>query len=313
MSKKLNIGGQAVIEGVMMRSPKYYSIALRKKDGTIITKLEPFKSITQKKKFLDKAFIRGIIALFETIVLGVKTLSFSADEYMKDYEEDEKKEVKPKKEGKINWELTLTIITSFAFGIALFVALPLFLANIIKGFWQQSSHYIVYNAIDGIMRLLVFLIYVVAISFLKDIQRVFQYHGAEHKSVFAYENGLELNVENVKKYGTLHPRCGTNFMLVVIVLSIFVISVFKFDTFLHKFLVRLVVLPLVASLSYEVIRFLGKHHHKKWAKILLWPGLFLQKLTTKEPDNEQIEVAINALNAVVIAEASETNEEPVNV
>jgi len=200
----------------------------------------------------------------------------------------------------MSWEIILSLVLSFAFGILLFVLVPLWLTNIFKKFFEIANTSFVYNLVDGVFRLVIFLLYIVAISFMKDIQRVFEYHGAEHLVVYANENEEDLTLENAKKYTTLHPRCGTNFMLIVIVLGIFVISVFKADTFLQKFLIRIIALPIIASISYEIIRFLGENYEKKkWVKFLFAPGLLLQKLTTKTPDDSQIQVAIEAMKAVL--------------
>ncbi|MFH1715418.1 MAG: DUF1385 domain-containing protein [Elusimicrobiota bacterium] len=303
MDKKMLVGGQAVIEGVMMRSPAYYAIALRKSNGEIKLKIEPFNSITKRIKILSKPFLRGIVTLIETLILGVKTLSYSADEYMQEIENTEEKAPVKKEEKKgINWEIFGTIVFSFAFGIVLFVALPLFAAQFIKSFWAPGTHYIVFNIIDGLVRLAVFIFYILGISLLKDVRRVFEYHGAEHKSVFAYENGMDLKVEHIKVFSTLHPRCGTNFMLIVILLSILVITMFKTDTFIARFGLRLLILPLLASVSYEIIRIFGKFEKNAFVKLLLAPGLLLQKITTREPDDSQMEVAAAALQAVLDAE-----------
>jgi len=304
-TKKMMIGGQAVIEGVMMRSPNFYSVAVRRKSGDIDIKTEPFKTITKKFKILAKPFLRGIVSLIEMMILGIKTLTYSADIYALDFEEDENKKTQRKSDS-MSWEIVLSLVLAFGFGILLFVLLPLWLTNFSKKFFEIANQSFVYNLIDGIFRLVIFLAYVVAISFMKDIQRVFEYHGAEHMVVYSNENNEDLTLENAKKYTTLHPRCGTNFMLIVIILGIFVISVFKADTFLQKFLIRIIVIPIIASISYEIIRFLGENYDKKnWVRIFFAPGLMLQKLTTNQPDDSQIEVAIAAMKAVINKETEE--------
>lgn len=312
---KMVVGGQAVIEGIMMRSKNFYAIALRRKSGNIDLKVEKCSSITNKYKILAKPFIRGIVALIESLIMGMKTLSYSADVYSLDYEEDSKKEKNIEKNTtekeisnietekkvednkKISMEIIFSIILSFGFGILLFVMAPLWLTNLIKIKMDMTSFG--FNIIDGIIRLFIFLGYVVIISLMKDIRRVFEYHGAEHKTVFLYENGEELSPENAEKYSTLHPRCGTNFMFIVIMVSILVISIFKTDTFIMKILIRLILLPVIAGFSYEILRFLGNNFHNKFFKLFFYPGLFLQKLTTREPDKSQLEIAIAALNAVL--------------
>lgn len=311
---KMLVGGQAVIEGIMMRSPKFYAIAIRRKSGDIDLKIERFETIANKYKILSKPFLRGMVALVESMILGMKTLSYSADIYSLDYDlEEEKKneaegkKTKPKKDNKNNnMEIIISIILSFVFGIFLFVLVPLWLTNLFKMKWSIGTFS--FNIIDGIIRLIIFLLYVYLISFMKDIRRVFEYHGAEHKAVFTYENDEELNIENTQKHSTLHPRCGTNFMFIVIVLSILIISLFKVDSFYLKFLVRILVLPLIAGISYEVLRFLGRNFHKKWAKIFFSPGLYLQKITTKQPDDSQVEIALVALKAVLGKEQEEKQE-----
>ncbi|MCP4481901.1 MAG: DUF1385 domain-containing protein [bacterium] len=306
-NKKMMIGGQAVIEGVMMRSANFYAVALRRKSGDIDIKIEPFKTVTKKFKLLAKPFLRGIVSLFEMMILGMKTLSYSADIYSLDLDENaaEKERKKNEKAKKISWDIIFSIIFAFGFGILLFVLLPLWLTNVIKTFFNFANNPIIYNIIDGIMRLIIFLTYVIAISFMKDIQRVFAYHGAEHMAVYTNENNDDLTIENAKKYTTLHPRCGTNFMFIVIILGIFMISLFPIDTFMQKFLIRLIIMPLVASISYEIIRFLGNNYEtQKWARFFFSPGLMLQKLTTNIPDDSQIEVALKAMKAVLDKEKS---------
>ncbi len=314
---KMVVGGQAVIEGIMMRSKNFYAIALRRKSGNIDLKVEKCSSITNKYKILAKPFIRGIVALIESLIMGMKTLSYSADVYSLDYEDDSKKdkekniennitenegsnietEKKVEEKKNISMEIIFSIILSFGFGILLFVMAPLWLTNLIKIKMDMTSFG--FNMIDGIIRLVIFLGYVVIISLMKDIRRVFEYHGAEHKTVFLYENGEKLSPENAEKYSTLHPRCGTNFMFIVIMVSILIISIFKTDTFIMKILVRLILLPVIAGFSYEILRFLGNNFHNKFFKLFFYPGLFLQKLTTREPDKSQLEIAIAALNAVL--------------
>jgi uncharacterized protein YqhQ len=296
------VGGQAVIEGVMMKSPNYYSVAVRKSNGEIITKTESCPSITNKYPILKKRFLRGIIILFETMMLGIATLSFSADVYAEDIEGEDKKHKHHEEKKGIGLETLLTLLTSVALGIVLFVLLPLWITNMFKSIWPPFSHSFVFNIFDGLLRLIIFLLYVIGISFLKDIRRVFEYHGAEHKTVYAHEHGEELTIENVKKYSTLHPRCGTNFIFVVIILGIFVISLIPVQGFIYKFLVRILVLPLLASVSYEIIRWLGRHQGNSIADFFMKPGLLLQKLTTQEPDDKQIEVAIVALKEVLAKE-----------
>jgi uncharacterized protein YqhQ len=313
--EKMVIGGQALIEGIMMRSKNFYAIALRRKSGVIDLKIEKCSSFSKKYRIFAKPFIRGIVALIESIIIGMKTLSYSADIYTFDHGEEEQKikaendiSVNKKIEDKhqnfqnankktFSAEIIFSICFSIIFGILLFVMVPLWLTNLIKMKLEITNFG--FNIIDGLIRLLIFLGYVVIISLLKDIRRVFEYHGAEHKVVFLYENSEALVTENAYKYSTLHPRCGTNFMFIVIVISIVLFSIFKVDTFYMKFLIRILALPIIAGVSYEILRFLGKRSKNKILKIFLYPGLFLQKLTTREPDKKQLEVGIAAINAVI--------------
>lgn len=293
---KLRIGGQAVIEGVMMRSKNYYALSIRRKSGLIETKVDKCLNFT-KNKILSFPFIRGIVALIENLILGTKILSYSADVYAMDYDENYKKD-KEKKSNKIL--MFISMLFSLIFGVFLFVILPLWITNFLKKSLNITGFS--YNIIDGIFRLIIFLLYVVIISLMKDIRRVFEYHGAEHKAVFVYENNEELNFENSKKYSTLHPRCGTNFMFIVVMVSILVISVFRVDSFFMKFFIRILLLPFIAGISFEILRFLGNNFDKKFFRIFFYPGLCLQKLTTREPDEKELEVAFSAIKATLEAE-----------
>ena len=243
---KLKIGGQAVIEGIMMRSKNYYALSLRRKSGVIETKIDKCLNFT-KNKILSFPFLRGIVALIENLVLGTKILSYSADVYAMDYDENYKKE-KEKEEKSKGFLMFFSMLGSLIFGIFLFVVLPLGITSFLKKSFSFSAFG--YNIIDGIIRLIIFLLYVAFISLMKDIRRVFEYHGAEHKAVFVYENNEDLNFENSKKYSTLHPRCGTNFMFIVIMVSILVISVFRVDSFIMKFFIRILLLPIIAGISF---------------------------------------------------------------
>lgn len=297
-NEKIVMGGQAVIEGVMMRSQEHYVIVVRRKDGTMVTNVQQFISITKSSKFFAQKFIRGIVVLVEMLVLGIKALSFSADVYAEPDDKQHTDETLTKKG--MGWDMIISLFISFAFGILLFVFVPLWATSAAKVWWHGLNNSIMFNIVDGVIRLAIFLLYIVLISFLKDIRRVFEYHGAEHKAVFAYESGQPVTVENARQYSTLHPRCGTTFMFIVIALAIVCVSLFPAETFLGKIVVRLAVLPLVASISYELMRWLSVHRNAQWARMLLWPGLMLQRLTTREPDDTQLEVAVCALNEALI-------------
>lgn len=287
--EKLAIGGQAVIEGVMIRSPNYYSIAVRKPDDKISVKSEKIDTFFSRHKIFKKIFIRGIAQLIEMLIIGVKTLTYSANESAGE-KDDEKLSF---------WEILFTLGFAFGFAIILFVLLPLFFSRLLT-----SSNGFLFNLIDGVLRIAVFFVYLLIISQLKDVKRIFEYHGAEHKSVHCYEKGLPLTVKNVKKYSTLHARCGTSFIMIVLVISILVFSLVTTSNFLLKFLSRIILIPIIAGISYEFLKLFARYENKPLVKILLYPGMFLQKLTTKEPDEKQIEVAIASVKAVLKLEKS---------
>lgn len=279
-------GGQAVIEGVMMRGRNFLAVAVRKNNGEIIIKKDPVGSITKKYPVLKWPFIRGIIGLGESFGIGMKTLMFSADQYME--EEGEAK--------LSGWESALMITVALALTVVLFIVLPLFARSlfnkILSGqFWG--------NMIESTIRILILVGYVSAVSFLKDIQRVFAYHGAEHKVINTYEAKEDLTVDNARKHTTFHPRCGTSFLLFVVIISAILFSFLKYDTIWMRFATRLALLPVVAGISYEIIKFTGRRQNFFLWRWLSTPGFWLQRLTTREPDDAQLEVAINSLVAVL--------------
>jgi uncharacterized protein YqhQ len=287
------VGGQAVIEGVMMRSPKGYSVAVRRQDGTVRTMKNVLLGLGEKWKVFKAPVVRGVGVLGQALVLGIKALRFSAEEAIA--EEGDKKAVAPKQDpGQVtSWLIAGNLVLALGINILLFIALPLFITRILQtqiGF--QSS--ILFNGIDGIFRVLVFVSFLGMVSWMKDMKRVFQYHGAEHKTVYNFESRQELKVENARTFSTLHPRCGTSFLLVVMIVSFLVFSTVHFDTLTGRFLSRIVLLPLVAGISYEIIRYSAKHPNSL-LRIVTLPGLLLQKITTKEPDETQLEIAIRAL------------------
>lgn len=299
---ELAIGGQAVIEGVLMRTNEKYAIAVRQPNGRIIVKKEKYVSRTKKNKFLGLPLIRGVIMLWETLILGYKALTFSANQALVDEEQGKKNKSKAKKEKEKQElgtpELVITLIISILFALALFKFLPLLIATFFKN--KVGGSNLLFNIIDGAAKFTILILYLVAISMMKDVKRLFQYHGAEHKTVHCYEENKKLTVENVKKDSKAHARCGTTFMLVVLFLSIIFYLFIPFNTnFWLKLLIRILFLPIIAGISYEWIKFSGKHTDNFFAKILIGPGLLVQNLTTREPDDKQIEVAIKALKAVV--------------
>ena len=281
---KLSVGGQAVIEGVMMRGPGRIAVAVRKADGEIAVDAKPASSISDTYTILKKPFLRGVVSLVESLMYGMKALSYSAQA---SGEEDENMG---------DAEMAGTIAFSVALAIGLFVVLPTSAMKLLQLIGVPAF---LLNICEGLLRLGIFLTYIWAISRQKDIQRVFQYHGAEHKTIYTYEHGLPLRVENVRPFSTLHPRCGTNFLMIVMLISIFIFAFLGWPSLWERILSRILLMPVVAGISYEIIRFAGKHMDKPWVRTAILPGLCLQKLTTREPDDDQIEVAIASLKAVL--------------
>lgn len=293
-----DIGGQAVIEGVMMRGARSLVVAVRKPNQEIAVLRQELVPLKEKFSLFKLPILRGLAVLIESLILGIKALSYSANVAV----EEENKEKPSKEIG--NFTMAMTFMFSLVLGIGLFVILPERLANLIsdKGY--------LFNIIDGIIRLIIFFLYVILIAQSKQIARVFQYHGAEHKSIHAYEAGEELTEENAIKYSPLHPRCGTAFLLTVMVISILVFSVFgKPESVLIRIGSRLVLIPLIAGISYEIIKFASKRQNNIITKIIIAPGLWLQRLTTKEPTIDQIQVAIRSLKEVLQMENLQVQNE----
>lgn len=287
-----NIGGQAVIEGVMMKARKGWTVAVRGPEGEIHVKREMLKELP---KILKLPLMRGVIALCQALTIGIKAIEFSAS---KTYEEGEK----PLSPFSISFTIGFAVILS----IALFILLPLYATRLLRViFTYISKSSLIFNLVDGIIRILFFLTYIVAVGTWKEMRRIFEYHGAEHKVIHAYENERELTVKNVKDYSTLHPRCGTSFLLTVMVISIFTFSFIPQEwTFIHKFLSRLILIPVIAGLSFEFLKLSSRMKNNSIIYILIQPGLLLQRLTTRQPDEAQIEVAIRALEEVIRIEES---------
>lgn len=284
---KTYVGGQAVIEGVMMRGPEYIATAVRTPSGEITIKKDPVHSLGDKYPILKKPFIRGTIALGESLVYGMKSLSYSAQAAG---EEDEQL---------TNKQMAITMAISVVLAIVFFLIIPTYGAKFIPGVAENPVRL---NIVEGILRLTIFLCYIWGISLTSDIRRVFEYHGAEHKTIWTYEAGEELTVENVKKHSRLHPRCGTNFLLIVMVVSIFVFAFLGWPNLIERIVSRIILMPVVAGISYELIRLAGRTENR-FIQIVVKPGLWLQYLTTREPHSDQIEVAIKALEAAKPAEA----------
>jgi uncharacterized protein YqhQ len=289
------VGGQAVIEGVMMRSPKGYSVAVRRQDGSIRVMKDALLTMGEKWKVFKAPVLRGVGVLGQALVLGVKALQFSAEEVLTEdapTNPDEKGKVKDASKTS-SWLIAGSLIPALGINILLFIALPLLITRLLQTQLGFSS-LILFNGIDGVFRVLVFVVFLYSVSLMKDMNRVFEYHGAEHKTVYNFESRQPLEVPTAQKFSTLHPRCGTSFLLVVMIVSIFVFSVAHFDTFTGKLLSRIVLLPLVAGISYEIIRYSAKHPNSL-LRIVTFPGLLLQKITTQPPDDNQVAIAIRAL------------------
>jgi len=287
----LRVGGQAVIEGVMMRSPHSMAVAVRRPNGEIVVKRERLNFFSEKKLFSKLPLVRGVMNLLSALVLGMKALNFSANQSL-DLEEE--KEVS-------SWTMGLTFTFALCFGIFLFFLIPLFLTKWLRfAIPMVSTSGILFNLVDGILRLMIFLAYLWGISFFKEIRRIFQYHGAEHKSIFAFESGERLIPDRVKGYSHLHPRCGTSFLLIVMVVSILVFALIPHQlSFGYKVASRVVFIPLIAGLAYEIIRFADQRRERKSMQYFIKPGLWLQRMTAREPSEDQIEVALRALQEVL--------------
>ena len=295
------VGGQAVIEGVMMRSPKGYSVAVRRQDGTVRVMKNALLSLGEKHKIFKAPIIRGAGVLGQALVLGIRALRFSAEEAISE-ETDKKETTAPKKDPTqlSSWLIAGNLVLALGVNVLLFIALPLVITRFLQGQTGFQSS-LVFNGIDGLLRVLVFVIFLYTVSWMKDMKRVFEYHGAEHKTVYNFESRKPLEVSTAQSFSTLHPRCGTSFLLVVGIVSIFVFSLAHFDTFTGKLLSRIVLLPLVAGISYEIIRYSAKHP-KSLLRLVTMPGLLLQKITTQPPDNQQVEIAIRALEEALTVE-----------
>ena len=290
-----------------MRGPKETAIAVRKPDGEIIVDKKPINSFVQKFKINKIPIVRGVFSFFESLIVGTKALMFSAEFYDVEDEDDKKKketmtaeelEAYNKKNDKMmTGAIFVSVAVALIFGIGVFMLLPTFLVGLLRDYAHLTNN-IAATLLEGVVRIVIFVIYILLVSKMKDIHRVFQYHGAEHKTIFCYENGDDLTVENVKKQGRLHPRCGTSFLILVMIISIIVFSFVSWENPIQRVIIRLLLLPLVAGLSYELIKFAGRHSGVI-VDIISAPGMWLQKITTAEPDESQIEVAIASLKSVL--------------
>ncbi|MFA7532724.1 MAG: DUF1385 domain-containing protein [Tissierellaceae bacterium] len=294
-----SIGGQALIEGIMMRGPNHVSIAVRKPDNEIELKTEKLNTLGMRYKVFTLPFLRGVVGLIEALTIGTKALMYSAEFFEEEETKaPEKKSITEKifKDKAADVEMFITMVASMVLAVGIFMVLPSFITNFFKTRIYMS---VGLNLVEGFVRIGIFLLYIVGVSKFDDISRVFEYHGAEHKTIHCYENEEELTVENVKKHSILHPRCGTSFLFMVMVVSIFVLSFFGWPNPLQRVLIRIIMFPVIAGISYEINKLIGKSN-SKLAYILSYPGLMIQKMATvKEPDGEQIQVAIEAIKAVL--------------
>ena len=291
------IGGQAVLEGVMMKNRDKYAVAVRKPNGEIDVEVEEYKGVCGDKKFAKLPFIRGVFAFIDSLILGMKVTTYSASFYE---EEDEKPS---KSEGKLEKLLgnkaddimmTFTVILSVIIAVALFMLLPLFLSDLLGKYIRNAS---VIAIIEGLIRILIFIAYIAGISLMKDIKRLYMYHGAEHKCINCIEKGRPLTVKDVKRSSRQHKRCGTSFLLFVVLVSVIVFFFIRVDNMALKLILRIALVPVIAGISYEIIRLAGRSDNIV-VRIISAPGLWMQKLTTKEPDEDMIEVAIASVEAV---------------
>jgi uncharacterized protein YqhQ len=294
------IGGQAVMEGVMMRAPHSYCVAVRKPNGELVTEEHPVHRMSEKYPIFKLPILRGLGTLGQAMTLGVKALKFSANAALDEGGDQKPAEIPA-------WAMTLNLLFSFGFFIFLYKFVPLFVATRIGRSVPELSGRTASNFVDGGIRIVIFLSFLLILSRLKDIRRVFEYHGAEHKVVFNFESGQPVNIQNAQKFQTFHPRCGTNFLAVVLGLSFLFYPLLPIDGFLPKLLARIALLPLIAGVSYEIIRFAAKRQGSLMG-LISWPGLWLQRITTKPPDDTQAAVAIHALEGAMQLEEKQGGE-----
>lgn len=314
MKKEINVGGQAVIEGVMMRGPERLATAIRRKDGTIELKITPFVSITQRVRFLGLPIVRGFVSLIEMLKIGISTLTFSADRYELDLKAEEEAKGKVVKEkSKLNAKIEEITSYIIAFGLAflLFGMLPYLLSDWLK----LSKQDFYFNLFAGSLRIVFFVLYVWLISLLSDVRRLFQYHGAEHKNVNAYEHDTPLNISQIQSWTTIHPRCGTSFMFFVLLIGILIFSIT--DTLVSIFLLKgplpvwlrlgyhFLMIPIISGVSYEVLKFSGRNLNHPLVKLMTIPGMALQRITTQPPDDQMVETALVAMKAALDMDYSE--------
>lgn len=292
------VGGQAVIEGVMMRAPHSYCVAVRKQNGVIVRQEMPLARVSEKHPIFKRPILRGIGTLGQAMALGFRALRFSANVSL----EDSGQQVKSKEFS--NFAMSLNLVLSMAFFIFLYKFIPLYMVTLMQKHYPVLDGRIVFNVTDGLIRMAIFVGFLYLVSRMKDIRRVFEYHGAEHKVVFNFESGRPVTVDNARRFTTFHPRCGTSFLMVVMVVSMVVYTLVPFDGFAMKLVSRIVLLPVIAGLSYELIRFAARRRESVMATLTA-PGLWLQRITTRPPSDEQTEVAIVALEKAMALEEAQ--------
>jgi uncharacterized protein YqhQ len=307
---KVHYGGQAVIEGVMMRGPTAVATAVRAPSGDIVVNRVEYESASRRHRLLRAPVLRGGLTLIESLSLGVKALNYSAGVAMEEPPKPEQSEEanapdaapradRRRSDWRTNATLTATLVFAFALGIVIFFWIPMMISGFLTDVLGSQSG-VLFNLIDGIIRVIFFLVYIWGISRWREMARVFEYHGAEHRVIFAQEAGVELTPENARRFTTRHPRCGTSFLLIVMVVSILVFMIFGKPPTIGLRLARLLLIPVIAGISYEIMKLAAKNADRPWARALSAPGMWLQGITTKEPSDDQVEVAIAALNAVRI-------------
>jgi uncharacterized protein YqhQ len=301
------VGGQAVLEGVMMRSPHAWGIAVRKPSGEIVTHSEPLERPSEQHKWMGWPVVRGVMTLGHAMKLGFRAMKFSANAALAEIPADQRNDDKGKKLEITGWMAGVNVAFSIAFFIFMYKYLPLLATTELKRVNPVFGQQFVFNLVDGLIRIAMFLLFVWGVSLWKDIRRVYEYHGAEHKTVFAFENGDPLETGAVQKYSTYHPRCGTSFLMTVMIISMIVYMAIPVHTFWARFAIRIALLPLIAGVSYEIIRFAAKHRGSLFA-LMTAPGLWLQRITTQPPDDREVECAIVALDEAMKLEKQRGGE-----
>lgn len=301
--EELLVGGQAVIEGVMMRAPHSYCVAVRKPDGSIVEQQSPLQRPSERRPIFKYPILRGLGTLGQAMSLGMKALRFSANTQLE--AENAKPGAKPIQIS--NSMIAVQVTFSILFFLFMYKLVPLVLVTELKTYFGALNNSILFNLADGLVRMVIFLVFLAALSRMKDIRRVFEYHGAEHKVVFNFESRRPVDLENARTFSTLHPRCGTSFLLVVMVISMVIYALVPFQSFAVRLLSRIVLLPLIAGLSYEVIRFAARRQGSLWA-LMVRPGLWLQRVTTQPPSDEQLAISIHALKGAMDLEKSQNGE-----